>query len=224
MTGPRRKAPARRPSSRRQPRRRARHRGGAQWLLAAIAPAAALWWLAHLVAHWWPVLAVTGGAVLLVTAAVRQSRAAAGRARLAALRLTLAQLDALDPTAFEYAIRDLLARDGYPGRRVGGAGDAAADVIAAGPAGRLVVQCKHTVADRRVGVPVLYQVNGTAGPVHRADAAMVVTNGGFTRQAREFAATHRIALIDRDALSRWALGQTVAGFVLPLRAGARHGG
>lgn len=192
-------------------------------MLAVLAPAAALWWLAELVLRWWPVIAVVGGAVLLGATAVRQGRSSARRARLATLRLTLAQLDAVDPTQFEYAVRDLLARDGYPGQRVGGAGDAAADVIARGPAGRLVVQCKHTTTDRAVGVQVMYQVNGTAGPVHHADAALVVTNGGFTRHARAFAAEHHIALIDRAALAAWAQdGHGVDAFLLPPR-GAPHG-
>lgn len=189
-----------------------------------MAPAAAAWWLAHLVLRWWPVLAVVGGLFLLLAAAGAHARSSARRARLATLRLTLTQLDSMDPTAFEFAIRDLLERDGYPGQRVGGAGDAAADVIARGRAGRLVVQCKHTIAGRTVSVQVMYQVNGTAGPVHHADAALVVTNGGFTRNARAFAAEHGIALIDRAALAAWAQnGYGVDAFLLPARAGVRHG-
>ena len=50
----------------------------------------------------------------------------------------------------------------------------------------------------------MYEVNGTARPVHRADVAVVATNGGFTQAAREFADLHNIRLLGREELTRWA--------------------
>ena len=135
----------------------------------------------------------------------RKARDQAAALRAAELSYSIDQIDAMDPTAFEHATRDLMIRDGLTARHVGQRGDQAADVIGRDLAGRvLVVQCKHTTTGGRVGSRVMYEVNGTAGPVHGADVAVVVTNGDFTRNAREFAARHGIHLIDRDRLTRWA--------------------
>ncbi|WP_234432450.1 restriction endonuclease [Streptomyces sp. NRRL S-378] len=80
----------------------------------------------------WPVLlavAMLAGAL----GAWRVARAVHGRRRdterLATLRISLAEVDAMDDREFEYALRDLLVRDGWSARRVGGGGDQAADVI-----------------------------------------------------------------------------------------------
>lgn len=156
----------------------------------------------------WPVLPAC--ALVAGTVAVRRIRRASSqrardRARLAALRLTLTQLDALDDRRFECALRDLLIRDGWTARRVGGGGDQAADVIAyQGPFGRIVVQAKHTRVGGKVGSSVMYAVKGTAGPVHGADHAVVVTNGGFTRDARQWGDRHGVHWVDRERLRRWA--------------------
>ncbi|MCT9931665.1 restriction endonuclease [Planotetraspora sp. A-T 1434] len=69
---------------------------------------------------------------------------------------------------------------------------------------RIVAQCKHTTTGAKVGADVVYQMNGTAGPAHGADVAVVVTNGSFTRGARENAAEFRIHLLDRQDLALWA--------------------
>ncbi|MGW9328386.1 restriction endonuclease, partial [Streptomyces koyangensis] len=60
------------------------------------------------------------------------------RTRVNALRFNLPQIDALHHRDFEYAVRDLLRRDGCSNaRQVGGAGDNGADVIATDPYGRV---------------------------------------------------------------------------------------
>ena len=126
-------------------------------------------------------------------------------ARLRHLRLTLAELDALSYTDFELAVRDLMVRDGIDARHVGQRGDKAADVIGRTPGGYLIVaQCKHTTSQGTVGAGVIYTVNGTAAPVHRADVAVIITNGSFTRGARQTAADFRIHLFGREELHRWA--------------------
>ncbi|MDT3726712.1 restriction endonuclease [Streptomyces sp. DSM 41972] len=156
----------------------------------------------------WPVVLTL--AVLTGVAAARHTARsiAAGRAaaeRLAVLRVTLAELDAGDDRAFEEALRRLLVRDGWGARRVGGRGDQAADVMGEhARLGRLVVQAKHTAVGGKVGVRVMYEVNGTAGPVHRARHAVVVTNGTFTRDARDWGDRHGVRWVDRDRLRRWA--------------------
>ncbi|MFD0532307.1 restriction endonuclease [Kitasatospora arboriphila] len=157
----------------------------------------------------WPLLA----AVVVMAAAVgahrlRQStvRRRAEADRTSQLRLTLAAIDAMTDHQFEFAARDLLLRDGCTSaRQVGRQGDQAADVIAHHPAhGRIVIQCKHTKVAGKVGAQVMYQVKGTAGPVHHADIAVVVTNGTLTRDAATWGNTHGIHWIDRDRLRRWA--------------------
>lgn len=200
-------------------RRRSRRRRGADPLmpvLVGVAVLAALGALARAVARYWPVLVVLAvlaavGVWLWFAHARAQARLRA--ARLAVLRLTLRELDALTPGGFEDAVRDLFRRDGFTARRVGGRGDQAADVIADDPSSgrRWMVQCKHTRTGARVGVRVLYEVNGT-GDAHGAQEMAIVTNGGFTADARAWASPRGIHLIDRDALSRWAAsGHPIAG-------------
>ncbi|QNA78573.1 restriction endonuclease [Streptomyces sp. So13.3] len=125
--------------------------------------------------------------------------------RLKGLRLTLADLDALDPTQFELAVRDLMIRDGITARHVGQRGDQAADAVGEDTAGRrYVAQCKHTTVASRVVSRTMYEVKGTAGPVHGADIAFVVTNGGFTRDAKTWGETNHVHWLDRDKLRQWA--------------------
>ncbi|GAA3293827.1 restriction endonuclease [Streptomyces cinereospinus] len=156
----------------------------------------------------WPlvVLICLAAAVGLACLRVRGSRRhRADNERLARLRITLSELDAMDDQQFEHALRDLLVRDGWAARRVGGGGDQAADVIGVRvPLGRIVVQAKHTRVGGKVGSSVMYQVNGTAGPAHRADHAVVVTNGAFTRDAMAWGDRHGVRWVDRNRLNHWA--------------------
>lgn len=177
--------------------------------------------------HAWPFLL----ALVLLAAAVgvwRIARAMGGRRRaaerMALLRITLAEFDAMDDRQFEYALRDLLVRDGWPARRVGGGGDQAADVIGDHThSGRIVVQAKHTRVGGKVGSSVMYAVKGTAGPAHRAHHAVVVTNGTFTRDAMAWGDRHSVHWIDRDKLRRWAEHGTALHELLKLSARARRG-
>jgi restriction system protein len=124
---------------------------------------------------------------------------------VAVLRMSLADIDALDDSGFEYVLRDLLIRDGWRAQKVGQRGDQAADVIGEhAQRGRIVLQAKHTTVGGKVGSSVMYQVKGTAGPVHRADIAVVVTNGALTRDARVWGEKHHVHWIDRDRLGQWA--------------------
>lgn len=116
----------------------------------------------------------------------------------------------MDHRAFEFAIRDLMRRDGCRAERLGGAGDNACDVRAVDPAGRVwAIQCKHRRDGDRgsaVGTGVLQQVNGTARQIHGADVAVVLTNGRFSSKAIPWGREHRIHLVDRRLLGEWAAG------------------
>ncbi|MEU6807741.1 restriction endonuclease [Streptomyces sp. NPDC046831] len=174
-------------------------------------------------------LALLALALLGVVAAVwRGRRAVAGRrrdnARLAALRITLTEFDAMDDRRFEYALRDLLVRDGWMARRVGGGGDQAADVIGDHAVlGRIVVQAKHTRVGGKVGSAVMYAVKGTAGPAHRADHAVVVTNGFLTRDAMAWGDRHAVHWVDREKLRRWAEEGAALHELIRLPVRARSG-
>ncbi|MEU6485166.1 restriction endonuclease [Streptomyces sp. NPDC046887] len=169
-------------------------------------------WLA---AHpWVPVLLLL--AVLAAGAWWVWRRAEAARwerVRASGLRYGLPQIDALHHRQFEHAIRDLMHRDGCPDAvQVGGAGDHGADVKATDPYGRRwVIQCKHRragLAGAAVGTPDLHVLNGTGRPVHGGDVVVLVTNGRFTANAVDFAASQRLHLVDRRLLGRWAAGST----------------
>lgn len=188
-------------------------RSGAEWLMAAGAALLifltlrqlAILVIGALVGLWWLFLlvAVVAGAVWVWwRSAGRRARAA----RLAVLRYSLAELDAMDPTAFEYAVRDLMIRDGIDARHVGQRGDQAADAIGRDrtTGRRVVAQCKHTTVGGKVGSQVMYQIKGTAGPAHGARHAFVVTNGGLTVDARRWGLAHDVGWIDRERLRAWA--------------------
>ncbi|MFD7630118.1 restriction endonuclease [Streptomyces sp. NPDC059851] len=156
----------------------------------------------------WPLLVLAGLALAAAMGGLRmrgRHRQRADSVRLARLRITLSELDAMDDEQFEYALRDLLARDGWAATKVGRGGDQAADVIGdRSPLGRIVVQAKHTRVGGKVGSSVMYQVKGTAGPAHGADHAVVVTNGSFTRDAMAWGDRHGVRWVDRNRLDHWA--------------------
>ncbi|GAA2629919.1 hypothetical protein GCM10010425_30810 [Streptomyces spororaveus] len=209
-------------------------RGGAEILSAAVVVLAVLVLAVRMAAaaadalkDAWPVLLALG---LLAGAGVvwRFVQVAGGRRReaerLAVLRITMAEFDVMDDRQFEHALRDLLIRDGWPARRVGGGGDQAADVIGDhAQRGRIVVQAKHTRVGGKVGAPVMYAVKGTAGPAHRADHAVVVTNGAFTRDAMAWGDRHDVRWVDREKLRRWAENGTALHDLLGLSARSRKG-
>ncbi|MEU0640582.1 MULTISPECIES: restriction endonuclease [Streptomyces] len=198
--------------ARRRPWRLPAPRGPVEVLgagLAVLAAASALMRLLHAVfTRWWPLLLlalIAAGAWLLWRRGTAAARHQLSRRLLARLRISADDLDAMDDRAFELALRDLLVRDGWSARHVGRHGDQAADVIAEHPRfGRLVVQAKHTRTGAKVGSQVMYQVKGTAGPVHGAHTAVVVTNGGFTRDATTWGRRHDIGCVDRARLHAWA--------------------
>ncbi|MCL6302810.1 restriction endonuclease [Streptomyces kronopolitis] len=186
----------------------------------------------HAVARGWPLWAAltAGGLGYGLWRMLRSVRTQRTRtAMLALLRITLAEVDAMNDQEFEIALRDLLTRDGWSARKVGRQGDQAADVIGQDrQRGRIVLQAKHTKVGGKVGSGVMYQVKGTAGPVHGADIAVVVTNGAFTRDAKAWGERHRVHWVDRDRLRTWAeLGTPLHDLLrqssrLPLRATRRR--
>jgi restriction system protein len=175
-----------------------------------------------LLAHWWvlvllaTVAALTGAGVLYHS----QQQAQWERARAQTLRYGLPQLDALHHREFEYAVRDLMRRDGCTdAQQIGGAGDNGADVLATDPLGRKwVIQCKHRTNGAQgsaVGTPDLQRVNGTARQLYGADVVLVVTNGRFSTRCAPLARQLHMHLVDRQVLATWATGSRPLWELLP---------
>ncbi|RKT54867.1 restriction endonuclease [Saccharothrix australiensis] len=130
------------------------------------------------------------------------------RARLQAERdRVITSTDGMSGRDFEHWTARLLRRSGCTDVEVvGRAGDAGADVVARSPhGGRVVVQCKrYDHLATKVGSPDVQRFAGTARHVHHADHALLITTTGYTRPARDLAATVGITLVDRDLLAEWA--------------------
>ncbi|MDN3058977.1 restriction endonuclease [Streptomyces sp. SRF1] len=208
-------------------------RGTGEHIAAAVVALAAVTLLLQMaraaqsaVVRGWPILLVlaAGGLTYGLWQLLRQARARRARVgMLARLRITLADIDAMDDKEFEFALRDLLVRDGWSARKVGRKGDQAADVIGDHPQrGRIVVQAKHTRVGGKVGSTVMYAVKGTAGPVHKADHAVVVTNGAFTRDAMAWGDRHGVHWVDREKLQHWAENGAALHELLKVSARSRR--
>ncbi|MFF1723335.1 restriction endonuclease [Streptomyces sviceus] len=121
---------------------------------------------------------------------------------------SLGRIQEFDGKDFEVLVAWLTHRDGMRViRKHGGTGDRGADVISETPDGRrVVVQCKQTsrAARQTVTSTNVQTFNGTARLEHKADIALMVTNGAFSEPARDFANDHAIHLIGATELERWA--------------------
>ncbi|MFJ6408150.1 restriction endonuclease [Streptomyces hydrogenans] len=158
-----------------------------------------------------PILVVAGAGTAFVL--LRREAAHRERVRAQGLRYLVEHLDGLHHTQFEYAVRDLMRRDGcQDARQVGGSGDNGADVKATDPFGRRwVIQCKHRKAGwagSAVGTPDLQKLNGTGRQIHGGDVLVMLTNGRFSRPALGFATSQHLHLVDRNLLAQWAAGST----------------
>ncbi|MFD4019348.1 restriction endonuclease [Streptomyces sindenensis] len=114
----------------------------------------------------------------------------------------------LDPYAFEEAVAGLCRRDGCADAEVvGGAGDLGADVLGTTPDGRrVVIQCKRYGPTSRAGSQDLQRFGGTCYAVHAADVALVVSTGGFTEPALDYAEQCAILCYGPDELAAWSEG------------------
>ncbi|WP_406485535.1 restriction endonuclease [Streptomyces microflavus] len=219
--------------SRRRPSRRQQRRDTQMFLLAAgTAAGLALAWavVSWLLVNWWALIVLGAIAAVGGTVWVHRYRQQQvwDRVRQQALRYGLPQLDALHHRDFEYAIRDLMRRDGCTdARQIGGAGDNGADVLATDPLGRTwVIQAKHRKDGDRgsaVGTPDLQRVNGTARQLYGADIVLVVTNGRFSTRCAPLAQQLHMHLADRRILATWASGGRPLWELLPKIPAPRNG-
>ena len=100
---------------------------------------------------------------------------------------------------FERLVGETFRRQGFTVTGFGGNGpDGGVDLGLSKNGQRFLVQCKHW-RKRQVGVTVVRELNGVIA-AQRAHGGFVVTGGDFTREARDFADSCAIRLIDGRAL------------------------
>ena len=112
----------------------------------------------------------------------------------------------LDGYAFENATADVLKKHQFNARVTRGSGDGGIDIEVARNGLRGVVQCKAHVAC--VGPSVVRDLYGV---IHHsgADFGVVVSRGGFTRGAADFARDKPILFLDTDDLIAMQEGRDV---------------
>lgn len=108
----------------------------------------------------------------------------------------------LTPREFEIRVGDILLEHGYDDvEHVGRAGDLGIDIFATDPNGeRVGIQCKRYAPDKLVRAPevrLLY-----ADMTHAAVRGVFVTTSAYTADARAYAESHGINLIDGERLAK----------------------
>jgi restriction system protein len=108
---------------------------------------------------------------------------------------------------FERLIAEAFRRRGYAvSERGGSQPDGGIDLVLTQNSQRLLVQCKHW-KERSVGVNVIRELRGVIA-AENASGGYVVTSGAFTQEARRFAQSCNLDLVDGEGLI--ALFQNVA--------------
>ncbi len=111
----------------------------------------------------------------------------------------LDSLRALSWQEFEWMVGEAYRRQGYAVEEsIGGGADGGIDLVLRQDGQTTVVQCKRWKTSS-VGAPILREIFGLLTH-HRANAAIVVTCGNFTREAIAFAEGKPVVLVDGPRL------------------------
>jgi restriction system protein len=106
----------------------------------------------------------------------------------------------LTPHEFEGAVARLFGFLGFTAQQTRFSGDGGWDVdLRCNQRGRYLVECKQFAIDRTVGRPLLQKLH-SALITEKAQGAICVTTGAFSRPAQEFAKAHGIELVNGEAL------------------------
>jgi Holliday junction resolvasome RuvABC ATP-dependent DNA helicase subunit len=112
---------------------------------------------------------------------------------------TANRLQHLTGVQFEQLITALLLRMGFQARMTQASGDGGVDIVAVLDkpflGGTYLVQCKKYI-DALVGAPLIRDFYGAISADHKATKGIMVTTSGFTDEARNFANSVGIELID----------------------------
>jgi restriction system protein len=112
----------------------------------------------------------------------------------------MAAIDEMPGVEFEEFVAAQLRTAGWSVSHTASTGDYGVDLVARKDGTRMAVQCKRLA--RAVGVAAVQQV--VSGALHHGcNQAVVVTNQGFTKAARQLASTHRCRLVGREQLRVW---------------------
>lgn len=106
----------------------------------------------------------------------------------------------MEPTEFEAYVTELFSRLGYDTEHLGQSGDHGLDVQVKKDGKVSYVQCKKYAKNHKVGEP---EVRNFLGALHHAEAEGVgyfVTTADFTQEAKRFAETEAIELVDGSKL------------------------
>jgi len=110
----------------------------------------------------------------------------------------------IDPYEFEFFIADLWEAQGWEAEVSQASKDMGVDVIATKSDGmvdqKVVIQTKRYSAENKVGQPKIQQYHALKEQDSSADAAVVVTTSTFTSNAREWADSHNVKLVDGNNL------------------------
>jgi len=151
-------------------------------------------------AYPWVALAAGLGALIVLISIWALRRSRRRRERDALLQLELADVDRMDPVAFEELVAHLLNAQGFRTELTPATGDIGVDVVATNGNRRIAVQVK------RYGTSVTAKAIGevlVGMPHYGCNECMVVTNSTFTRPAVQAAALHPCTLVDRRDLAAW---------------------
>jgi Predicted endonuclease distantly related to archaeal Holliday junction resolvase and Mrr-like restriction enzymes len=107
------------------------------------------------------------------------------------------EIDKMSGTMFERYLEQFFKRQGWQVKRTGGKGDYGADLILSSATKKVVVQAKRW--KKNVGYEAIQQAY-TSKDIYGCHEAWVVTNSGFTEQAREGAKRLGVKLWDREVL------------------------
>ncbi|WP_411347224.1 restriction endonuclease [Paenibacillus sp. WLX2291] len=119
-------------------------------------------------------------------------------AKVARLRRSgIAQIDKMDGIQFEKYLEQLFRLQGYKANATRAQGDYGADLVISRNGEKIVVQAKRY--SKNVGLKAVQEVHGAIAH-YKASSGWVVTNSGYTQQARNLALSNNVRLIGRDEL------------------------
>lgn len=107
------------------------------------------------------------------------------------------EIDKMSGTMFEHYLEQFFKRQGWQVKRTGGKGDYGADLILTSATKKVVIQAKRW--KKSVGYEAIQQAH-TSKDIYGCAEAWVITNSGFTEQARDGAKRLGVKLWDREVL------------------------
>lgn len=113
-------------------------------------------------------------------------------------------IEGLSGIDFEKLVTSLLNHMGFQSEMTKASGDGGIDIVAVLDkpivGGRYLIQCKRFSSDNLVGAPIIREFYGALVADQRAIKGILITTSDFTTQAKEFAQSLPIELIDGKRL------------------------